>query len=496
MKAEASESVGVKRSSIVWILILLVSIGFLARLYRIDIQSLSHDEIGRIGLGWMETGPLLRFIVDDGHAPAYPLVLKGWMRLFPTEMTSRYLSLVLGCLFIPAVYFLANRIVDRKVAVLSALLAALSPFHIGFSQQGSPYTMVMLLSVLATISFIEILSSGRWFWWAGYFISVILGLYTHVFMAVLPVFTTLVLLIRWKHHRKLLKGWVMCHLLIGIAYLPWVFVVLQGLGKSTGFQKSFGPISILYTFFAYSMGFTSGPTVEELQGTPFMEMIAPHIPIVAVAAAIFGTVFFVGIFKLKERKGAMLLLLLYALAPMAVVFAASSVSNVAYNVRYVCASFPAYLILIAVGLGRIRVPAGIVLGSAVLLLFSFSLKNHYFDTRYHTYDMRSTAAYVEREATEEDVVLVVSTLMPFLYYYDGKASVDGLSYMDQKSEAHRIAKLREMAGGRERLWLVLARPWYCDAKGTVKRTVDEEHRLLASRRFPGAEIFCYQLDGS
>ena len=122
----------------VWILILLVGIGFLARLYRIDEQSLSHDEIGRIGLGWMEIESLFRFIVDDGHAPAHPLVLKGWMRLFPTETTARYLSLVLGCLFIPAVYSLAYRLADRKVALLAASLAALSPFHIGFSQQGSP----------------------------------------------------------------------------------------------------------------------------------------------------------------------------------------------------------------------------------------------------------------------------------------------------------------------------------------------------------------------
>jgi mannosyltransferase len=494
MKANESESMGLHPRSIVWILILLVAIGFLARLYRIDVQSLSHDEIGRIGLGWMETGSLFRFIVDDGHAPAHPLVLRGWMRLFPTEMTARYLSLVLGCLFIPAVYYLAYRLTDRKVALLAASLAALSPFHIGFSQQGSPYTMVMLLSVLAAISFVEILSSDRWFGWTGYSVCVTLGLYTHLFMAVLPVFMTLFLLLRWKRYGRLLKGWWVCHVLIGIAYIPWILVILKALGKSTGFQKAVGPISILYTFFTYSVGFTVGPSVAELQRAPFAEMIVPYIPIVAVAAAVFGAVSVAGILALRNRKEVLLLLLLYVATPVVFVFGTSSVSNVAYNVRYVCASFPAYLILMAVGLVRIRASAGIVLGTAVFLLFSLSLRNHYFDDRYFTYDMRSTAAYMEQEATQDDVIFVVSTVMPFLYYHDGNTPVEGLDYLDQKSEATRIAKLRQATEGRDRIWLVLARPWYCDPKGTVKGTLDQHHPLLAAKTFPGVEILCYQLN--
>jgi len=483
----------IKKGIHFWILMLIIAIGALVRFYHIDVQSLSHDEIGRIGLCYMGIGDLFDFILYDGHAPGYLLFLKAWMRLLPTEMTSRYLSIFLGLLFIPAIYLLSLKLFDRRVALFSATLSALSPFHIYFSQDGNLYTMMMLLSVLAMISFVEILSNGSRPWWIVYLITVTSGLYTHLFTAALPVLTTLFLFIRWRTHGRLIKRWIVCHTVIGIAYLPWLLVIIMNIDKPTGLKKSVGFLSILYTFFTYSVGFTIGPSVTELQQNTSLETVAPYIPIVLFSAIVFSVIAFVGIFLLKKKSDILLFLLLFLFIPIIFVYGISSVSNVSYNVRYVCVSFPAYLMLLSYGLSGLRNPARIFLCGAVLFLFIFSLKNFYFDSRYFTEDMRSTAAYIERSSLKNDAVFIISTFVPFYYYFDGDIPIDGLSTMDMTSDQHIISKIQRTIVDRSRLWMVLARSNYCDPNGAAKRYLDQHFPLLSSKAFPGTEVYCYQL---
>jgi len=472
---------------------LLIAIGALVRFYHIDVQSFSHDEVARIGLGYMGIGDLFDFIVYDGHAPGFLLLLKAWMRLIPTEMTSRFLSMALGLLFIPAIYWLSLKLFDRQVSFFSATLSALSPFHIYFSQDGNLYTLMMLLSVLAMISFVEILSNGGRPWWVFYFISVTAGLYTHIFTASLPVLTTLFLLIRQKTFGRLIKKWIVCHTLIAITYFPWILVVIMNIDKPTGFKKSVGLLSILYTFFTYSVGFTLGPSVTELQQNTSIEAVAPHIPIVLFSAIVFAVITFLGISFLKKNADILLFLLLFLFIPIVFVYGISSVSNVAYNVRYVCASFPAYLILVSVGLAGLRNPARIFLWGAVLCLFVFSLKNIYFDSRYFTEDMRSTAAHIEKASLKNDAIFIISTFVPFFYYFDGDIPIDCLSHIDMTSDQHIISKIQRTIADRNRLWLVLTRSNYCDPNGTAKRYLDQHFTILSSNEFPGTEIYCYQL---
>jgi len=352
----------------------------------------------------------------------------------------------------------------------------------------------MLLSVIAAISFVQILCGGSRAWWAIYFLSVTVGLYTHLFMIALPLFATLFLLFRWRSCTRVLRGWIVCHVSMMLLYLPWILVIIRNLDKTTGFQKSVGPIAVLYSFFTYSVGFTLGPSVGELQQNASLESIVPYIPIVAVSAAVFGVTGLAGVLGLKKNKDSLLFLLLYLVTPMALVYGISSFTNVTYYVRYASTSFPAFLVLAALGLARIRVRVGIVLGGAVLCLFAVSLKNHYFDSRYFTEDMQSTAAYIESEATQDDLIFVISTVVPFLYYYDGRTPVNGLDHIDMTSEQNVISKLRRTAEGRSRIWLVLAKVRYRDPYGAAKRYLDQHHTLLGARKFPGTEIYCYQLE--
>jgi hypothetical protein len=155
--------------------------------------------------------------------------------------------------------------------------------------------------------------------------------------------------------------------------------------------------SIPYTFFAYSSGFSFGPTVAELHGNRTLGFILQFAPEILSVAVIFGVLLLVGVagsYKLFGAKAGNFCLLglalpiagalLYALAPRAT-----------YNVRYSIVGFPYFCILVGTGLIVVLQSyraAGVAFCLGILIIVSMSLTNHFFNSRYAKEDIRSAVA--------------------------------------------------------------------------------------------------------
>lgn len=75
-------------------------------------------------------------LVKDKHPPLYYLLLRNWTLLFGTsDAAARSLGALIGALAVLPVYGIGNLLGKRRLAVLAALLVALNPFLVWYSQE-------------------------------------------------------------------------------------------------------------------------------------------------------------------------------------------------------------------------------------------------------------------------------------------------------------------------------------------------------------------------
>ena len=136
-----------------WPLVPILAIASFARFHRIGREPLWIDE----GYSWWDArqsfADLWTLVPQcDPHPPLYFLLLKGWIALFgDSAMALRTPSAILG-IASTAVVYAAGREVDgergRGIAWVAALLFALAPFQIYFSNEARPYALLCLGAAL------------------------------------------------------------------------------------------------------------------------------------------------------------------------------------------------------------------------------------------------------------------------------------------------------------------------------------------------------------
>ena len=138
------------------------------RFYHLDASSLWNDEGNSWAMLARSFGEIAAAAAADIHPPGYYWLLKAWSLLFgDSALAMRSLSAVLGVILVALVAALARRAVRGRPAwryfpVVAALLAALNPFQIYYSQEARMY---MLLAVAAAGLFWALLwmvDGGDW----------------------------------------------------------------------------------------------------------------------------------------------------------------------------------------------------------------------------------------------------------------------------------------------------------------------------------------------
>ena len=128
--------------------ILLLAFGL--RVYRLDGQSLWNDEGTSVATAALSLEAIGRAAAADIHPPLYYVLLHFWMPLAgQTEFALRFLSVIAGVLVVAVTYQIGRGLIDRRVAVLGALLIALAPFQVYYSQEARMYIWVTLWSAVS-----------------------------------------------------------------------------------------------------------------------------------------------------------------------------------------------------------------------------------------------------------------------------------------------------------------------------------------------------------
>ena len=146
------------------VLVVTVVAAAALRLWGLGAQSLWYDE-------WLTTqavdgglGHLLRHVADrEGITPTYFLVMWPWVRVFGDgELALRSVSALAGIVTVPVAYAAALALgQSRRVARIAAVIVAVNPLLVWYSQETRPYSLLALAAAVSLLAYGHARRGGR-----------------------------------------------------------------------------------------------------------------------------------------------------------------------------------------------------------------------------------------------------------------------------------------------------------------------------------------------
>ncbi len=352
----------------------------------------------------------------------YYLLLRGWLHLAHGDAAVRLLSVIPAAATIPLVYGLGARLFGLRAGLVAALLLAVHPEHVAYSQEARGYSLVVFLVTLCWWFLVRWQEAGSARDAAGFVVSSVLAVYTHFFAALALVAQGAALIfIKPVDRKQLLISGVAAALLISPAI---VFVLTSNVGQ-IGWVPALSARAILHLGY-----FLTGNGIR---------------------LALFAVMWAVAVMSASQpQRWGVRLCLLWLLAPAAMVIALSLWRPLLLP-RFLLFCVPAAMLLAGCGLAQIR--AASLRTALVVLMAGLSLASVRTYYEKPKDDWRGLVAYALSHAAPGDAILFHVSYgdIPFDYYESQHAGTA------QPQRAQLDGVLQGQQAAYPRMWLVLFR---------------------------------------
>ncbi|MFZ1948134.1 MAG: glycosyltransferase family 39 protein [bacterium] len=478
-------------------------VGLALRFVRLGGQSLWVDEVLTLKNSYIGEGGMFTHFFSILQGPLVSLVMHFWAPLSSAEAVMRLPFAIAGALSVCAAYLLAKSLCDAWTALHTVFLVSFSPVLVWYSQEIRGYAFVVLASILATYFFVRWLGRPSTRNALFYGICLLFGLVSNL-SAAFVVAAHFVYLVLTPTKRKLVGRWLVAVFVVLLVFSPWMREIIQRAQSApqagAGSEPLMGGgglslLSVPYSVFTYSYGYSLGPSVRALQAGRAEAVSGAWIWIVLGAVG-FAVPLIVGIARLaRTDRNLLILLLTWFLVPVCAVCLTSALGAKAFSARYALVAVPAYLMMVGHGLAAItRTRFWPCVGLPVALLV-ISMWNYFAVPDYGREDARAAAREIRAGFERGDAVLGYYSAEALEHYLSGVAPVEVFGADDLATADARAAKCAEVAGAAERVWLFLCRERMIDGRGTIKAWFDQNLLLVRSEEFPGVRLHLYQRRG-
>lgn len=392
-----------------YIILLILIVASALRFYHVDYQSVWLDEICSItesnpDLNWSDFQAAI--LASDPHPQLYFLLLKTMFLFFGyTTFVARIFSAIIGVLGVFSIYLLGKEIANKKLGLIAASLLAINYFHIYHSQEVRMYGLLLLFTVLSYYRLVIFLKNDTFknAVWYGIFTGLmLLTQFFGLFVLASQLFILLVVFLKLPKsgklqfvYKSLLSGVIMI-----LLFIPAINIFIETTKKK---YTSIPPTTI--------------DTIKQI----FKDFAKKSDALLIMAIALITLYFFFVIkkklFKSKEQSLTILVLLSWIFITLSLPIIRSYLVTPMIISRYFITILPPILILIALGIDRIK---NNVLKISVLLIFClvsfYELIFHddYYNSISKT-QFREVSEYVIKENHEKNPV--VSNLSWYLIYF-------------------------------------------------------------------------------
>ena len=475
---------------------LIITVGAVLRLYRLDGHSLWLDE------GWQyffaqpqSLHHLFAQALDPTLAPHPPLsylVHYCFLTLRDSDWMLRLPSVFFGLGSVLLSGILARKLISQPAALYTALVCAISPFHIWYSQEGRMYAQLLFLSLLSSLFLIKATEQAKRHWWVWYTLVTTAGLYTHTFMALsMMAHCAWILLCR----RRAFGAYSLSTVATGMLCLPLAHFLFQSYASRHGSELPIGKIGFTwwnmpYTFFIYAAGFSLGPSVAELHENRSLGFLLQFFPIIFCVVVLYAVLLVMGLLTWPKqgRRSSLLFCLANLGIPLVAVVGFSFFPRgirLSFNVRYTIMAFPYFCLLIGTAFAwlmhkHIRIGTALLL--AVVGLAAVSLVHYHTNPRYAKSDVKAAVAFWREHANSLPLLSNERvTVARYLHAAEKMSHFPILEMTQPVSTITHFFSTHDTALA----YVLLERDWYQLRENAIRHafTVDQE------QAYPGVKIF-------
>ncbi len=386
------------RSSIMWLVIGVMPLALLLRSWPLG-ATYCLDEATSVAIARLDW---TKFVTLLSHREAnmtfYYLVLKAWSVLSTNETFVRTLSVIFALATLPVLYALGARLFGPHVAIASTLLLSVNSLHIVYGQIARSYSLVVFLVTLSALLFVKGVEQPSWRIWAGYAITTVLALYSHFF-------ALFVVIAQWgslwflRDRRVPWDMFVPAALIVALSTIPLgLFVLKNNVGQVAWIMRP-DPSNVVQLF-------------TTLSGGGVLHVLA----YIAACVLAFGNGADIAFVRARREVTARIsvfsppalgvwsswFMLAWFLVPIVLAFAISMATPI-WVTYYFIICLPPLMILVALGLSRIR--PTVVFASVLAIVVVVALNRDVRHVRYSGEDWRDATAEVLTEGRPNDALL-------------------------------------------------------------------------------------------
>lgn len=401
-------------------ILLILLLGLILRLIRID-QSFWLDEASQAIMSSHSISSIWFGREGDFHPPLSYIFSHFFLLISHNDIWLRMLPILFGIGSIYVLYLIGQKLFNKNIALIGAVLLAISPYHVYYSQEFRMYSQTVFFALLSIYFFTNVVKKGSFINVVSFAVVSAALIYTHYFGVFLLI--SLLLYVFLSERNSMLTV-IKAFLLIIFLYLPWVPQLLLQLKNGVGADQllpGWGNVlnvpflkAIPLTFLKFSIGRID------------FENNALYFMIAIVVLSLFFIPIIYAIKKYKESNVGFVIIWLFLPVTLALCVSFFIPLFQPFRLLYV---LPAYYVLIAFGLSKMGRYKNILL-TAVVFVSIISLGSYYINQWFLREDWKSAVNYVNQNVNDSDLVVFVWP-QPFPPYEWYKGNENTLSLVDQ-----------------------------------------------------------------
>ncbi len=491
-----------RRSYLPYILALAILGGISIRFVEMDTHSLWTDEVMTLDNAYIFSSLEVKSILSNLQGPLVSLLMHFWAKMGKGEIWLRFPFALAGALTVWVAYRLTRLVLDQWRGLHVVLFISLSPLLVWYSQEIRGYAFVLLFTLLMTYYFVKWLEEPDRRSIALYGLCLYAALLSNLSAAFVGAAHFLYLLTS-PRRRRLLGRWIVTGLVVMLLFAPWVRTMVakvvphlemagQVHSKPLG-GAQLTPYTVPYVCYAFSVGYTLGPSTRQLKTNP-SRAIRDNLGWILVSSFTFAIPVIVGLKNLiRSNPDFALLVILWLLLPILSTIAVASAHLKVFTPRYTLVALPAYAFLFGHGLGSMGRRSYTFLILLAIGLWTISIVNYFTNEAYAKDDARDAAAIIRKNFKPGDTVLAFYSAEPLVdYYLRDFGHISVFEAGDISSPENMVKRCEKEAMEAERIWLYLCRDSMIDTEGVVRSWFDRTLELVKSDTLPGVELRLYR----
>ncbi len=458
----------------------ILGIGLILRLISLN-QSLWLDEAINIVASqkFSFLGIITQYAVADFHPPGWFAILWIWGRTFGySEIAMRLPSVIFGVVTIYVTYLLGKKLISKNLGLLAALLIAINPLHIYYSQEARMYALATLAVAINIFLWVKILKDEKVSIWLLVSSNLLVLSSDYVSYLIFPA--QFILLISSK--RKFIKIWVIGLLGAVLLMIWWLPIFLKQL--SVGSVASANLPTWKFVVGGFDLKAIPLTFVKFIIGRISLADKFLYLLFLAPVCSLFLFLLFRGI---KLIKGINRFLLILWISIPVLLASLSSLIIPIYSYFRLMFTLPIFLLLTALGVISFKSKLRYLFLGTVVFIQLLSVLLYLFNGAYQREDWRGLVSYL-KSVNQEPIVLFESsgTLPPFDYYAKNEINAIGALKDFPAKNIGDVIDLKTALKGSTDIFLVNYLIDISDPNRLVAQMLDESgYSLFDTKDFNG-----------